>query len=75
MELTGFEENVKNDVERQMGIKGRGGTMTSNYVKRAIRDGSVSEREEGKIRQEKREEIREEQVQETIAKMAMMGAV
>ena len=45
--------------------------MTSNYLRRAVKDGSVSEEEEEKIRREMREELKEEEVQKMIAEMAM----
>ena len=71
MDWTGVGENVKDEIERQPEMNGWRGIMTSNYLKRAVRDGSVSEEEEEKIRREIRKEIKEEEVQRMTVEMAM----
>ena len=60
MDWTGLGKNVREEMERQMKMNAWRGITSSNYVRRAVKDGEVDEEEEEKIRQEKREEMEAE---------------
>ena len=71
LDWTGLGKNVKEGIERQMTMMMWRGITSSDYIRRAIKDGEVDEEEEEKIRRERREEMKEEETQKMMIELAM----